>query len=350
MAGLLAGAMQGLGQGMAIVGQSGLEEKRAARLEEMRQRYQVQAEQRQAQRQDQIRSEDRGWQLEDYDRQRGDAVEDRDISFEHATGLAQMHEAGADRRSGAQIEASNRQRPQWQMVPDGNGGYIQYDPISNDYRPANLPEGVSFNADNGQLTDREKAQIDMLGEERKMIMEQSMGQPNEQQAARLGEIESRLESMLGGGGGGSLAERLTRQLGIDPNTQQQGQPAQADAPPGSAPPRPGQQPPQASAQELPSNFGGLINQAMAGQEQQRAERQSTTEQRQIERQINTIRGLASRAGQGPGMTQADRDALGRQAIEQAEALMQQGNLTSEQINRLRAAAENVVRYTELDFN
>lgn len=155
---------------------------------------------------------------------------------QHDMSLLQMREAGANRRSAAQIAASREQRPQWQMVPDGNGGYIQYDPVTNSYREANLPEGVSF--DGGELTDRQKLTIETLADERKSIMETSMGQPNEQQAARLGEIDSRIEQLLGGGatGGGDLATRLARQLGIDPSTVPQEQVAPENAPPRSAPP------------------------------------------------------------------------------------------------------------------
>lgn len=163
---------------------------------------------------------------------------------QHDMGLLQMREAGADRRSGAQIAASREQRPQWQMVPDGNGGYIQYDPVTNNYREANLPEGVSFGG--GELTDRQKLAIETLADERKSIMETSMGQPSEQQAARLGEIDSRMEQLLDGGattGGGDLATRLARQLGIDPDDAPEQQEADTPSSPppaggGAPPPRP----------------------------------------------------------------------------------------------------------------
>ena len=151
---------------------------------------------------------------------------------QHDMGLLQMREAGADRRTGMQIAASREQRPQWQMVPDGNGGYIQYDPVTNSYREANLPEGVSFNG--GELTDRQKLTIETLADERKSIMETSMGQPSDQQAARLGEINAQMERLLGtSAGGGDLATRLTEQLGIDPDAV----PEEQAAPPESAPPR-----------------------------------------------------------------------------------------------------------------
>ncbi|WP_404466273.1 hypothetical protein LG331_08285 [Vreelandella aquamarina] len=236
MAGLLAGAMAGLGQGIAETGQFLMrvtaDEQKEARL----QKYEQEREQRQNQRQDALRSEDREWQLEDYQTQRGDAVEDREIGYQQQVGLLQMREAGADRRSAAQIAASSQQRPQWQMVPDGNGGYIQFDPVTNNYREANLPEGVSFSG--GELTDRQKLTIETLADERKSIMESSMGQPSDQQAARLGEINAQMEQMLGGGssGGGDLATRLVQQLGIDSSAEPQEQPAPESAPPRSAPP------------------------------------------------------------------------------------------------------------------
>ncbi|MFI8748773.1 hypothetical protein ACIGG6_02035 [Vreelandella lionensis] len=151
---------------------------------------------------------------------------------QHDMGLLQMREAGANRRSAAQIAASREQRPQWQMVPDGNGGYIQYDPVTNNYREANLPEGVSFGG--SELTERERLTIETLADERTSIMESSMGQPSDQQAARLGEINAQMERLLGtSAGGGDLATRLTEQLGIDPDAV----PEEQAAPPESAPPR-----------------------------------------------------------------------------------------------------------------
>jgi len=155
---------------------------------------------------------------------------------QHDMGLLQMREAGADRRTGMQIAASREQRPQWQMVPDGNGGYIQYDPVTNNYREANLPDGATFAG--GELTDRQKLIIETLADERKSIMESTMGQPSDQQAARLGEINAQMEQLLGGGsgGGGDLATRLVQQLGIAPSTVPQEQAAPENAPPRSAPP------------------------------------------------------------------------------------------------------------------
>lgn len=232
MAGLLSGAMMGLGQGMAETGQF-LVRAKADEVKEARlQKYEREREQRQAQRQDAIRAEDRQWQLEDYERLRGHAVEDRDVGYQQQVGLLQMREAGANRRSAAQIAASREQRPQWQMVPDGNGGYIQYDPVTNNYREANLPEGVSFGG--SELTEREKLTIETLADERTSIMESSMGQLSDQQAARLGEINAQMERLLGtSAGGGDLATRLTEQLGIDPDAV----PEEQAAPPESAPPR-----------------------------------------------------------------------------------------------------------------
>lgn len=236
MAGLLNGALMGLGQGVSDAGNFLLRAKADEVKEARLQKYELAREQRQNQRQDTIRAEDRQWQQEDYQTQRSHAVEDRDMGYQHQVGLLQMREAGANRRSAAQIAASREQRPQWQMVPDGNGGYIQYDPVTNSYREANLPEGASFNG--GELTDRQKLTIETLADERKSIMETSMGQPNDQQAARLGEIDSRIEQLLDGGatGGGDLATRLARQLGIDPSTVPQEQVAPENAPPRSAPP------------------------------------------------------------------------------------------------------------------
>lgn len=236
MAGLLSGAMMGLGQGVSEAGNFLLRAKADEIKEARLQKYEQEREQRQNQRQDAIRSEDRQWQQEDYQTQRGDAVEDRDFNADMTRWQVNTTQAGANARSAAQIAASREQRPQWQMVPDGNGGYIQYDPVTNNYREANLPEGVSFGG--SELTERERLTIETLADERKSIMESSMGQPSDQQAARLGEINAQMEQMLGGGsgGGGDLATRLVQQLGIDPSAAPQEQAAPESAPPRSAPP------------------------------------------------------------------------------------------------------------------
>lgn len=354
MAGLLNGAMMGLGQGMSEAGNFLLRAKADEVKEARLQKYEREREQRQAQRQDVIRAEDRAWQLDDYKIQRSDAVEDRDFNADMTRWQVNTTQAGANARSAAQIAASREQRPQWQMVPDGNGGYIQYDPVTNNYREANLPEGVTLASD-GKLTDIQEARLKEAQDIRKAINERHMGDTsslpaNHPDLVKLGEAEATINAILRSGSDGDLATRLSRQLGVDANDTSS-TPFTVNAPQqGSAPPRPGQPAPASSTQESPENFSGLINQAMADQRQQQANRQSAAEQRQIESQINTIRGLAARAGRGPGMSQADRDSLGRQAVEQAEALMQQGNLTAEQVQRLRSAAEDVVRFTELDFN
>lgn len=354
MAGLLSGAMMGLGQGVSEAGNFLLRAKADEVKEARLQKYELAREQRQNLREDTIRSEDRANQLEDYERLRGHAVEDRDMGYQHATSLAEMSEAGANQRAIMQIAAAN-QRAQWELLTQGmdaEGNPVMFNPVSGEQYSA--PPGVTLASD-GKLNDIQKARLKEAQDIRKAINERHMGDTsslpaNHPDLVKLGEAEATINAILRSGSDGDLATRLSRQLGVDANDTSS-TPFTVNAPQqGSAPPRPGQPAPASSTQESPENFSGLINQAMADQRQQQANRQSAAEQRQIESQINTIRGLAARAGRGPGMSQADRDSLGRQVVEQAEALMQQGNLTAEQVQRLRSAAENVVRFTELDFN
>lgn len=240
MAGLLNGAMMGLGQGLSEAGNFLLRAKADEIKEARLQKYEREREQRQAQRQDVIRAEDRTWQLEDYQTQRSDTVEDRDMGYQRERDLLQMREAGANARSAAQVAASREQRPQWQMVPDGNGGYIQYDPVGNTYRDANLPEGVILASD-GTLNDVEKAQLEEAQSVRDAIIERHMGDtssldPRHPDMLALGKSEATISSILKGGSDGNLAERLTRQLGIDPNAEPQEQATPESATPRSAPP------------------------------------------------------------------------------------------------------------------
>lgn len=118
---------------------------------------------------------------------------------QHDMGLLQMREAGANRRSAAQIAASREQRPQWQMVPDGNGGYIQYDPVSNNYREANLPDGATFAG--GDLTSRQKAQLDMLENQAKPLRDKMADgfELTPEEKTTLGQLEAQAQSLIGGG-------------------------------------------------------------------------------------------------------------------------------------------------------
>lgn len=283
----------------------------------------------------------------------------------HDLTLTQMREQGANSRSGAQIAAGDR-RAQMGLLQQGmnaEGSPVWFNPVSGDRYDA--PPGVTL-ADDGELTPVQGRRLDSIQSEKEALratFEDGVGgyrQPTNQEAEYLQTLQEQENAILysRGGSAGSGAPTPFEVLMAGESGGDTGEPAPGasgggNPPPagGSAPPpRPGQPAPASSTQEPPGNFSGLINQAMADQSQQQANRQSAAEQRQIESQINTIRGLAARAGRGPGMSQADRDSLGRQAVEQAEALMQQGNLTAEQVQRLRSAAENVVRFTELDFN
>lgn len=332
MAGLLNGAMAGLGQGMAETGQFLMRVTADEQKEKRLRQYEMEREQRQAQRQDAIRAEDRQWQQEDYQTQRGHAVEDRDVGFQQQVGLLQMREAGADRRTGMQIAASREQgRNDWQMLPTQDGRYIQFSPSRNEYRDANLPEGVSAGG-NRDLTDREKLTINMLSDERKSIMENSMGQPSAEQAQRLGEIEQQLQSMGIGSpsSGGGLLERVLNEVGGGqaspaPATQQQG----SSAPP----PRPGA-----------ASVDDIENRVRSQRSEAQAARSTQQQTQQVERTINQIRGLSSRMGIGPGMSNADRQRLADQVRQMADQLMQENNLDDRQLERLEGAIQNVVQY------
>ncbi|MEL7966399.1 hypothetical protein AAG587_08480 [Vreelandella neptunia] len=122
----------------------------------------------------------------------------------HDLTLTQMREQGANSRSGAQISAADR-RAQWgarQIVPLEGGGYGQYDPINNSVSP--LPEGVDFAsmAGGGDLTGRQKAQLDMLENQAKPLrdkLSEGMTPLTPEEKATLGQIEAQAQSIIGGG-------------------------------------------------------------------------------------------------------------------------------------------------------
>lgn len=197
MAGLLAGAMMGLGQGVNEAGNFLLRAKADEIKEARLQKYEMAREQRQNQRQDKIRGEDRSWQQEDYQMQRSDAVEDRDFNADMTRWQVNTTQNGANSRAAMQINASREQgRNDWQLVPDGKGGYGRYSPSRNEWGQANLPPGTDPNG--GNLTDSQKAQLNMLENQAKPLREKMAdGMPlTPEEKTTLGRIESDAQTIL----------------------------------------------------------------------------------------------------------------------------------------------------------
>ncbi|WP_445012162.1 hypothetical protein [Vreelandella stevensii] len=144
MAGLLNGAMAGLGQGMAETGQFLMRVTADEQKEKRLRQYEMEREQRQAQRQDAIRAEDRQWQQEDYDRARVDAVSDRDFAADLTRWQVQTTEGGANSRSAAQIAAADR-RVGAGLIERGmtaQGNSLWFNPVTGEQMQG--PEGIRF--------------------------------------------------------------------------------------------------------------------------------------------------------------------------------------------------------------
>ncbi len=230
--GLLTGAMAGLGAGLSQTGDFLMRVTADEEKEKRLRQYEMAREQRQNQRQDMIRSEDRQWQLEDYQTQRGDQVEDRDFQanftlqrddtqYERQMAMERYRQSQQNARSAA----SRRQQPAWQLMPDGNGGYIQYDPVTNQSRAANLPEGVGATNEWG---DRDKALMGAYESEYSALSKraETMGiealDPSEQRRLQelptlmqqhiLGvdasDVDAELDAALGAGGDGAPSQGI----------------------------------------------------------------------------------------------------------------------------------------------
>lgn len=338
MAGLLNGALAGLGKGMSESGQFLMritaDEQKEARL----QQYEMAREQRQNQRQDVIRAEDRSWQQEDYQTQRGDAVEDRDFNADMTRWQVNTTQAGANARSAAQIGSADRRAGMGllQQGRDAEGNPVWFNPMSGDQY--NAPPGVTL-ADDGKLTDTEKAQLEQWGDQRKAIIEQNMGEPdpetNPAAARQLLELDSKMNRILNPGGGGGLLNGVLNDLEQNGQLPQSGSdsPSSPQQSQSAPPPRPGV----SSVDELETRVRGQRADEQAVQSSQR-------QNQQIEQTINQIRGISNRMGIGPGMSSADRQRMASEARQMADQLIKENNLDDRQIQRLEGAVQNIVQY------
>ncbi|WP_346064158.1 hypothetical protein [Halomonas salifodinae] len=173
---------------------SRIDELKRTRLAEMEQRYRTServagqefsAEQSQA----------------DRDFRAGESAADREQRLQ----LARMRESGANARASAG-------RNDWQLVPMQGGGYGRYNPRTNQFEEANIPEGVDLSG--GSLSDRQKAQLDMLGDQAETLRKKMADgfELTAEERIRLGEIEGQMESIVNPSGSSGLADRLAGRL------------------------------------------------------------------------------------------------------------------------------------------
>ncbi|MGS2743615.1 hypothetical protein ACU6TU_08460 [Halomonas sp. LS-001] len=336
--GLLTGAMAGLGAGLSQTGdflmQVTAEEEKEKRLRQ----YEMAREKRQNQRQDMIRSEDREWQLEDYDKQREhsledyqmqrtDQVEDRDFQanftlkrddtqYERQMAMERYRQSQQNARSAASRAASRRQQPKWQLMPDGNGGYIQYDPVTNQSRAANLPEGVGATNEWG---DRDKALMNAFENEYSALSKraETMGvealDPSEQR--RLKELPTLMQQHITGMDAGDVDAELDAALGVGGVT-----PSGAD---------------NTMEEEGGGTIPGLVNRELENRSNDAEAAKSRREATQARKEADRVIGKVERekvGGATPGGLMAGiNEAAGRG-----------GGISQETLNEAQSAANNLI--------
>lgn len=347
MLGLIGGALSGGAQAVNNVADSAMAERRERAMERMRQKYRTSEREAGQKFQSSERVAGQEFRVDNNETQQGYAQEN--ARLQHEMSMAQ--ERYRQQQQNNRTEMTSRTKPQWQVVSDGEGGFLQYDPDSNTTRP--VPEGVNFGG-GSDLSDVQDRELDFVESEiaaMRESMSDDMGgtrQPTPEESAYMRDLTQQRQQILygnqGGGQGGNDGPTILEQLMQGENGQQ----SQTESPsPVAPPPAPGRSPEQ---EPETSSFGGLIGNAVANQQAQTQERQTEKQNDEIEQEINQIRSLSSRAGRGPGMTQSQRNELARQAIERAEALIATGQLDDRQMERLQKAADNVVQYSDLELN
>ncbi|MGM0783912.1 MAG: hypothetical protein ACQEUM_07355 [Pseudomonadota bacterium] len=329
-AGLLAGAIQGLGGAMQQNAQSTIEQKRQTALEKLRHDKAMERQESQQEFTAGESTKDRGFRAE----QSG-------LDRQQQRELAEMRERGANSRTAMG-------RNDWQLVPLEGGGYGRYNPRTNQFEEASLPEGAQIGGEG--MSDRDKYRLDMLADRANALREkQAEGiEPlTTEEKAQLGRIESQMEAMLGGRDGGGMTpfERLMAgEEGAETDAPREGES------PRTTSPRDGDEP----------SVRGLLS-------QQIEERRNTQEANEARRSANQASNRADAileriesemaGGASPGGLMADiNQAAGRggsisddtlaeaqQVAEELLSLDQNPNLSSDQ---KRWIAERLVRLQE----
>lgn len=206
MAGLLgsalAGALMGGGQAVQHNAQSRIEQRRQEALADIKHRYRMEQ-------QDDQQQFTRGENQRDREFQRGERIAGQEFTAGENQADRQLsrwqtgvQQAGADRRATAD----------WQLVPLEGGGYGRYNPSTNQYEEANLPEGVRMSGSlNGELSDRDKYQLDGLADRMEAIrtrISDEMREPTPEEKAELGRLQGQYDAMLGGGGAQTPLQQL----------------------------------------------------------------------------------------------------------------------------------------------
>jgi hypothetical protein len=224
--GLIAGAIQGLGGAMQHNAQSSIEEKRQTALRKLEHGM---AMERQDDQQQFSRGERKAGQeftsgenATDREFRAGESAADR----EQRLSLAQMQEAGANSRAAAG-------RNDWEVVPLEGGGYGRYNPRTNQFENANLPDSARV-GDEGDLSDVEKKRFDLLSDDIDAIRERAADEARnltkDEAEILAGYINDRNAILGSGGSGGSGEQTIPEREGGDTGGTGEGGSGGTDAP------------------------------------------------------------------------------------------------------------------------
>ncbi|MDR5867917.1 hypothetical protein [Halomonas koreensis] len=208
-AGILAGALAGAGKAMQWNAQGQIEEKR--------QRALMALEQDNAREMEGIRHQNtlerdevqHGQRLDELGQRHDYNVDELGVRHGYSMEQERYRQGNQNARHSASLaEGSN----DWQLIKTEGGGLVQYSPSRNASRPANLPEGAQIGGGmNGELSDRDKYQLDGIQDRIEAIRSQASDEMREltaEEKAELGRLQGQYDALLGGGSGQTPLQRL----------------------------------------------------------------------------------------------------------------------------------------------
>ena len=311
-AGLLAGAIGGMGKAMQQTAQGQIEEKRKRALMELEQGMAME-------RQDDQQQFSRGERKAGQDFTSGENAADRDFRAgesaadrEQRLSLAQMQEAGANSRAAAG-------RNDWELVPLEGGGYGRYNPRTNQFENANLPEGAQIGDDD--ISQRDKLRYGSLSDRAKTLREkqaEGIVPLTPEEKAQLGQLEAQMEGILGRGSQGGMTPLERLMAG-------EGGPQQGAATTGSDVPTGGDQP----------TVRGLLSQQMN-------ERQNTQEANEARRAADQASDRADAVLERIDRELAGGAIPGRRMANINQARGRGGNVSQETLAEAQEVAEELL--------
>jgi len=211
-AGLIAGAIQGLGGAMQHNAQGQIEEKRQRALMALEQDMALERDEVQhGQRLEEL-GQRHEYNVDELGVRHGYNVDE--LGVRHGYSMEQERYRQSNQNARHYSTLSQREREgnnDWQMVKTEDGGLVQYSPSRNSWREADLPEGAVMGGMDGEITERDKYRLDMLSDQAQALREkEANGMPlSAEEKAQLGRIEAQINASLGGSGGGmTTLERL----------------------------------------------------------------------------------------------------------------------------------------------